>query len=392
MEQPETIRPERLKTKIFSTIRDVPRQEWNNLVNGHSCALSYEFWDVIEHAKLNDFDYRHVIFYDDAGTPVALTTCYSITTDIAIFATGGLKWILNGIRRLFPNFLKLRMLECGTPITPNTLPFISDGKIPPKDIVESLNDLLMTKAKAEGQFLIVIRDFEPEAEPLRPDFERLGYHWVDSLPNTYMDIRWASPEDYLSSMKSYYRSKLLKHLSRSKEQQIGHVLIDDFQDLAETLQAQWQVVHDHAGEYQREVLTAAFYREFSSLMGARSRVILFYQQDRLIGHALLLMDGDMLRWLFFGRTEAANDSLYIYAGHKVVETAILSGAKRLELGLTSYPIKQDLGAQTIPVKFALRSPYRLVNPVIGLFYPLLNDTPDIHNRAIFKKGPGSDSD
>jgi hypothetical protein len=220
-------------------------------MNGRSCTFSYEFWEVIEKSNLNDFDYRHVIFYDDADKPVALTTYYSITTDVAIFAPAGLKGMLAGIRRVFPNFLKLRMLECGTPITPNSLPFISGGDVSPKDIIDSLNDLLMAKAKAEGHFLIVIRDFEPNAEQLRPDFERLGYHWVDCLPNTYMNIKWASPEDYLSSMKSYYRSKLLKHMSRSKEQKIRHELVDDFQDLAQTLQTQWQVVHDHAHEYQR---------------------------------------------------------------------------------------------------------------------------------------------
>ena len=90
-------------------------------------------------------------------------------------------------------------------------------------------------------------------------------------------------------------------------------------------------------------------------MGPRSKVILFYQDDKLVGHALLLVDGETLRWLYVGREVAANDGLYLYIAQTVVETAILLGAKRLEMGLTTYPIKQDLGAEVTPIKIALRA-------------------------------------
>lgn len=232
--------------------------------------------------------------------------------------------------------------------------------------------------------LIIIRDFEPNAEILRSDFNSLGYHWVDILPNTYLEIKWSTPSEYIVSMKSYYRSKLLKHLRRNEAQKISHELVDDFHDLADTLCAQWLVVHTQADEFQREVLTPAFYKAFSLSMGSRSKAILFYRKGELIGHALLLMDGELLRWLYFGRKESVNDSLYIYAAHKVIETAILLGAKRLELGLTTYAIKQDLGARMTPIKLALRSVSTRINPLVGLIYPLLNRPPKIQNKSIFK--------
>jgi len=36
-----------------------------------------------------------------------------------------------------------------------------------------------------------------------------------------------------------------------------------------------------------------------------------------------------------------NDSLYLYVVQAVIQTTIELGAKRLEMGLTTYPIKQD---------------------------------------------------
>ena len=374
----------KLKTKVFNTILDVDKHTWDGLVGQRSNTFSHAFWQIVERSNLNDFDYRHVLFYDDSDRAVAATTFYSITTDIAIFAPEGLRNLLAKMRRLFPNFLKLRMLECGTPIILNSPPFFRAEGIADEAVIDAVADLLRKTARREGQLLIVIRDFEPHAFDMQPLLAKHGYHWLEGLPNTYLDITWQSPEAYLASMKSYYRSKLLKHLKRNAENGVRHELHTDFDDLAETLCQQWRVVHEQADEFQREVLTPTFYREFSRSMGDHSKALLFYRGNELVGHALLLMDGDLLRWLYFGRKEAGNDSLYLYVGYTVIETAIRLGAKHLEMGLTTYSIKQDLGAQVMPIKMAIRGTWGLINPFVGFFYPLLNDTPVIENKNVFK--------
>jgi predicted N-acyltransferase len=185
-------------------------------------------------------------------------------------------------------------------------------------------------------------------------------------------------------MQSYYRSKLLRHLRRVQRAGIRHELVEDFAGLAETLHRQWLIVHQGADEFEREVLTSAFYHEFATRLGNCSKALLFYRGEELVGHALLLHDGELLRWLYFGRNTAANDSLYIYVGHAVIETAIRLGARRLEMGLTTYPIKQDLGAQIAPISFALRSPSRLIDPFVAPVYRLLNRTPALRDKNVFK--------
>ncbi|MEI8209097.1 MAG: GNAT family N-acetyltransferase [Methylococcales bacterium] len=372
-----------IKTNTYDRIRNVPREVWDSVLTHHSMTYSYQFWEIMEACQLNDFSYQYLLFYNDQDHPIALTSFYTITTDIAIFAPKKLRSILQQIRRLWPDFLKVKMLECGTPITLNSPVAIGDDTAS-TEIIKQLGDYLIQLAKNQGHFLIVLRDFEPETKQLQPTLKQLGFHLEDSLPNTYMDIQWETPAQYLASMKSYYRSKLQKHLRINQEHGVSHELLDNFDDLAELLCQQWQTVHDHATEFQREVLSPQFYAEFSLKLGTSSKVLLFYRKKELIGHALLLMDKNMLRWLYFGRNEAINDSLYIYVGHKVVETAIVLGAKKLEMGLTTYAIKKDLGAYLSPIKLALRSPSTLINQFIGIFYPLLNHIPEIQNKSIFK--------
>lgn len=333
---------------------------------------------------MNDFSYRHVILTDDSDTPVALTSFYSITTDIAIFAPRPLRNFLAKVRRFFPNFLKFRMIEWGTPITVSSPPFITAPGVSQQAVIEHMHQLLMATAKTERQFLIIVRDFESGSDILQKKFNQLGYKLVDSLPNTYLDIQWRSAAAYHASMKSYYRSKLLKQLRRNRDQHVRHELVNDFDHLADVLCAQWMVVHDQADEFQREVLTPTFYRDYSRNMGAHSKALLFFKDNALIGHALLLHDGPILRWLYFGRNEAVNDSLYFYVAQAVIDTAIQLEAKVVEMGLTTYSIKQDLGAQVTPIKIAIRSPLKIISPFLSLGYAVLNHPNLPRNRQVFK--------
>ncbi|AOV17450.1 hypothetical protein BJI67_10620 [Acidihalobacter aeolianus] len=373
-----------MQTQLYDSIDAVPAEAWDALAGMGSAAMSRDFWSVLERSGLNDFQYRHVLLRDDAGTPAGLYSFYTVTTDIAIFAPPFLRGLLGAVRRVFPNFLKWKMLECGTPITIVSPPFVRTPLLQEREMVDRIAETLLQTARREGHLLIVVRDFEHEAQALRTDFARHGYHWIDSLPNTYLSVRWSDPEAYLRAMRSYYRSKLLKHRKRNIESGVSHELRDDFSDLAETLCAQWMVVHENAKEFQREVLTPRFYRELSECMGARSKALLFYREGKLAAHALLLQDGDLVRWLYVGRETPENDGLYLYIAATVVETAIELGAKRLEMGLTTYSIKQDLGAEVVPIGMALRATRGWLNPFVGWGYGVLNSVPEPEPRSIFK--------
>ncbi len=373
-----------LTPEVFDSIEQVPRDAWNALALRQSRAMSWEFWRVVEAARMNDFRYFHVVFRNADARPVAVASFYSITTDIAIFAPAPLRMLLGAVRRVWPGFFKLRMLEWGTPITLSSPPFARDDSVRDDEVIEAMHEVLRGTARRQGQLLLVVRDFEPSQQGLRGRFARLGYHWTDSLPNTYLELRWRSVDDYLGSMRSYYRSKVLKHLKRNREAGVRHELVRDFAALAPVLQAQWMVVHEHAKEFQREVLTPALYAGLAEELSGDAMVLLFHRGEQLVGHALLLRDGDMLRWLYVGREVSAHDSLYLYVAFSVVQTAIELGARRLEMGLTTYDIKLDLGAEAVPVRVALRAAWGLINPFVGLGYQLLNKVPSPGARQVFK--------
>jgi hypothetical protein len=372
------------QVREFATLDPDLARLWDDLLQERSVALRSPFWRALERGRLNDFRYRYLLLEHPTTGARAVAVAYAITTDIAIFAPRSLHRLLQGIRGVFPRFLLWQMLECGTPITLTSPPWQVLPEEQAPAAIDTLVRYLRVMARRDRHLLIILRDFESNAEAWRAPLARHGYHWIPSLPNTYLPISWPSPEAYQAAMRSYYRSKLQKYLKRNRAQGVTHYLERGFAPLAETLCRQWVEVHEHAKEFQREILTPDFYRALAEIPEIDAQVLLFHRDEKLVGHALLLRDGDMLRWLYVGREASVNDGLYLYIAYAVVETAILQGAKKLEMGLTTYAIKQDLGAAIEPVSMALRARFSWMNPFVGWGYRLLNRIPELHPRKVFK--------
>jgi predicted N-acyltransferase len=379
-----------ITVKAFDSIEEIDPAQWDALLGGRSITFSHAFWRIIEQSKLNDFRYWYAVFFDADDQPIAFTTFYLVTTDIAIFAPKWLRGFLGKIRKVYKNFLKLKMLECGTPIILNSPPLVVHPDFEVEELLEPLHRTLKKHAREQKVLLLVLRDFETPEQSLFEPLREFGYHEVMGLPNTYLDIRWSSIDDYRVDLKSYYRCKVYKHLAINNERDVRHELLEDFADMSDELCRQWMVVHERANEFQREVLTPEFYREMALQMHPHAKILRFFREDHWVGHALLLHDRDEVRWLYFGRNEPVNDSLYMYVIQAVIQTSIELGAKRLEMGLTTYPVKQDVGARLEPIRFAIRCPNNLINPLVGRLYAMLNKPAHIRERHVFKKATQAD--
>jgi len=379
-----------IRAQVYESIRDVDPATWDGLLTGESIAFSHAFWKIVEESRLNDFHYRHVLFVDNDDQPVGQASFYVVTTDIAIFSPPGLRRWLEGVRRVFPNFLKLKMLECGTPLIISSPPVVLHPDLQADEVVDALHKVLKEYARRDRVFLMILRDFESPESHWEGLLKSRAYHWIRGLPNTYLEIRWNSLDEYHASLKSYYRSKINNHLRKNAELGVHHDMLDDFAHLADELCRQWLIVHERANEFQREVLTSDFYRELALRLDGHAKILRFFKGDAFIGHALLLHDRDTLRWLYFGRSEPVNDSLYLYVVQAVIQAGIELKAKRIEMGLTTYPVKLDVGARPEPIHYAIRCAFSIFNPWVGWGYKLLNKPANVQSKGVFKAEPAKD--
>jgi len=89
-----------MQIEIFNDLKSVPREKWNQILERQFQLYSYEFCQVLEQSRINDFDYLYLLVSDDAGRPLGLACSYTITTDLAIFSPRWLKRILDKVRTI----------------------------------------------------------------------------------------------------------------------------------------------------------------------------------------------------------------------------------------------------------------------------------------------------
>lgn len=373
------------KFKHFKHISDIPRQQWDEIASAHTATRTTNFLETIEVLNSESRSTGYVVIYN-INDQIVGTTHYKITNeDAALFSHRWIKSLIRKLRKPFPNFLRIKTLECAPPIYSSSYTKTANPTIDSK-LIQSLGNFLIGIATQKRVNIIIFGPFDAQENTYELDLYNMDFNAVPCLPVASIDILWNKPDAYLSALKSYYRSKLLKHLRINQTNQIRHELRDTFDDLADVLWKQWHVVNQHATECDDEKLTPDFYNEFSSRLD-NSKVLLFYASNELIGHALLLIDRDTLIWRNFGRSKSENDSLYIYACHKVIETAINLGLKHVDMGVTTYEIKRDFGASITPRNIAIRLSSKFLNSHAAKLYLLLNKVPKLHGKDVFKVRP-----
>ncbi|OZA13403.1 MAG: hypothetical protein B7X94_02450, partial [Hydrogenophilales bacterium 17-62-8] len=322
-----------MHVKVYSSITDVAEAEWDSILERDATICSHAYLKAVEASAINDCVYRYPVVYDAQGQLIAHTCVFSITTDLALFARGATLALVHGIRRVFPGFLTIRMLECGTPVALGRQISLRRGT-DVEQVLRVLVPAIEAVAQAARLNYLLFRDYLHEDSPTFAAFGTHGYSTLQNLPEAVLEIRWNSFDAYVADMRSSYRRKVKLNLARIADRQITSELLSDFSHLSAQFVAQWQTIYDNATEYKRETLTRAFYDNINTHL-PNARALVFYEQGRLIAHCLLLFEDDVLRWMYVGKESTATEDLYPFMLYEIVRHAIEAKKRSIKLGITT---------------------------------------------------------
>jgi predicted N-acyltransferase len=358
-------------------------EEWDKLVGNGRVWHRHAALRLLEESDTFQSKPRYIVFRDAQGQLIGHAPTYVVATDLLIFSRGWIRKIVEGLRRIAPRFLKPRFLECGWLVSPG-FPVSYHPSIPFSDILALLGQALEEIARSEGIVFIVVRDFEDSELNLVSGLRNIGFRCVKSLPTTKIKLRWVHYDAYVAAMRKRYRYKLRKALDLATSEGLTAVVTRQFSDLYSDLSIQWNNINDHARELRLEPLTPAFYRGIDENLDCELVQIL--KGNKMIAHALICRDGRLLRWVFFGRSQAhTRDGAYFLAINTIIRLAIEEGYEEIETGLTTYLPKMHFGAQMIPLSMFIRIrsfiPLGSLVPLFGV----LNPVPAIQRREIFRE-------
>jgi predicted N-acyltransferase len=358
--RPRGPRDHAYRSMILTSIHDIDAGRWDALVGRDNVARSHAYLAAIEGSQVHDCQYFYPVIFNLRNEIVAHACVYTITTDFAQLLPQPVQRVVRVVRRWWPRFLCARITECAAPLMVGHSLSIRDGEDQAR-LLCKLADAASDIAHAQHSSIVVMRDFlEPECARLDGLLAH-GFRRVSNRPLARIEVRWASYDEYLASMRARYRKDIKRRLDAAAQAGQAVVTEHDFGDDADTWARQARTVHANTKGFKREAPTADYYANVAGKLADRSRMLAVTQAGRRIAHGLVLMDHTATIATFFGREPGQPGKEWFLLINEVIRLGIERRSRYIQLGLGSYDAKALVGATIEPVFIYCRSTMRMID-------------------------------
>jgi len=348
----------------FSLTRSIDERdvkEWRAACGGRiDAVMTPEFLRAVEKSMGTEARFCNVVFRDAAGTPAAAAFLSLQILDGLLLASPRWKRYGEFLRRLWPGFLKVKVLLCGCPVSTGE----SQLRIAPHAdaavLLRQMDRLMTRLAGQEGTLFVIFKEFGP-AEIGRTDaLCSLGYLRADSLPMNYFPTRFRDFEHFCASIRSPYRRKILhsRHKLRRAGLRVLHLRGGAGLDALYTddVHGLYQAVLDHAA-IQFECLPAAFFRELARQLPEDSLFTLICRGEQVVAFVCGIFDSESYHNLFCGFDYELNNQadLYFNLLYENLDYALRQNVRTLYVGQTADDFKSRAGCFREPRYFYVKT-------------------------------------
>jgi hypothetical protein len=252
-----------------------------------------------------------------------------------------------------------------------------------------------------------VKEFLAGEIPLVEQLAEYKFFRAWSIPYVSMKIRWPDFQSYLAAMRHSYRRQILRGLKKlgqtgpliqtgaASEANAGEPVLmlagpevcspKQFYDLYREVM--------HRAKTKLERLNAAFFENFYKNMGDDFDLLAMMNGREILSVALLTVQGKTMTFLLTGIDYSKRDAYDTYCNllNGIIVRAMQRGCDRLDLGQTSYRLKQRLGGECIPQFFYLRAESRLAHFFLKALRFVIFPEIKTPNRRVFRETSADES-
>ena len=389
-----------LAVHTFNSIKEIDKQLWNSINRNQDIFHSYEFLCSVEESKIEDSKFWYLIVYFK-GKPIGSAVLSTFSVLLDLFTGKSIQKIVNLLRKKFPNFLKIRVLFCGIPISigKNTISILN-GFFLRNFIYEVVMQMEEIASQHAINFLC-FKEYKEDEVKWLDKLNEFGFIKLDSLPYVNLQVHWSTFDKYLKSMRHNYRRQIKNSLFNMTEKnpviQEYHASTD-LSSRSEILMLFKPSEFDHQKFFELylqvmdraktklEILTEDFFKNVFKQLDNKSMILAAVKDNSIYGAAYLVLDSNKITFLLVGLDYNYRDyhNVLMNLLYGIIQIAIDKKFKSIELGQTSYELKQRIGGKCTDEYFFLRSSSIVINTIVRIFKPLLFPKTTINNRRVFK--------
>jgi len=341
-----------MKNLIFTTHRsilDIPQKKWDKFVDNSRISIQYNHLKAIELSKVNQHIPGYITIYDTLSEKyIGIAYYVVIDMDMSKSADEIAPEVLSTIKEWYPNFLNMRMLECGL-LTGIGKAYSIDPEFEEQALPQLL-EKIDNDAKEQNADFVLIRDLDNESYTSGlSHFQERNYSPLNGYASAVMHHNFTSFEDYLSKLKGKRRSDIKSSKRKLNQPGITVQKLEDYGSKSQTLTNLWEKVHENSDSYSHEELTPQYFKSLEQHLKSNTDVFVIKHCDRIIATALCFEGEEeyFLGFVGFDTDYNRQYDLYFNMYYICMEEGFRKG-KKLNMGLTTYDVKSKLGCTMAP--------------------------------------------
>ncbi len=351
--------------KIYDNINEIDKISWDAVFG--DIPESYLFFKALENSGFPEFRFYYlVIEYDNDIVLIAPLFSADFNLDIAV--EGWLSKFIKSIRKVFPRFLIIKTLFCGSPFGEHGVLGIKHSFKDNSGIIPLLLSGIKDCGARVNTPLVIFKDFLKQDTLFLDVLKQKGYSKVESFPTVALELNFSSFEGYLESLGSpackYLNRKLRQAYSR------GKIEVKVVQNVAGEIDQIFKLYENtyHKGTTKFEHLTKDFFLEIANDLSSPARFLLYYVDDKLAAFNLCFIYDNLFidKFVGFDYEISKQFNLYFVIQAYNIKWCLSNSLCYYYCGPTNYETKLRLGGKLIPLYAYLRHKNVFLNLLIKL--------------------------
>jgi predicted N-acyltransferase len=391
----------RVRVICLRSIHEVDESHWDSINSDQDLFHTHRFIRSIEDARVENCRFWYLLFYHKDQL-IATAVLSSFTISLDLFVGSALKRVIGGIRRWFQRFLKIKILFCGLPVSLGQRNLVISDPLHFNEVFYLLDQEMATISHSNGIRFMCAKEFCPSDYRMADGLSKYGFFQANSLPYVSLDIRWPDFAHYLADLRHPYRRTIMRSLKKLDLQQPE--INSDESELSDRPRLivggakacspaqffrHYIQVMDRA-VVKLETLNQLFFENI--YMRADLEVLTMKKGADVLGSAILMIHKDVITFMLVGLDYSRRDEFDVYFNlvYGIISLAIQRGCTRLNLGQTSYWLKQRIGGNCTPEFFYLKAKTWYVNFCLRALRSWIFPEKILPNPRVFREYfPGS---
>ena len=334
----------------------------------------YRYYEIVEETLQCEFEHHYLLLEDASGKVRSIQPVFFVRQNLVEGLPGKLRSIVDGIRKVFPRFLTMRVLMVGCGAGTGDL-----GVCNEKDeqwVAKALQATLRNYARRNKASLVVFKDFPANYRLALETLVSNAYARIPSMPMTRLGLPYANWDEYFATLSKATRKDLRRKFRKAERTpKIEMEVVNDITPLIDEIHPLYLAVHERS-PLKFETLTKDYFHAVAQRMSDHARFFIWRQHGKIVAFSFCLVCGDAIydECIGLDYRVALDLHLYFYTLRDIISWALQQGLKHYYSNPLNYEPKLHLDCELVPLDLYVMHTNPLLNPIFRRVIKYLGPT------------------